>query len=264
MITSVIIPCWIQDEETWKVTNDCIESFKQADGDKLELILIDNASRVGTGYMRSEASVYVRFPQNVGFTVAMNYGIKLATGDLIALANNDIRVPGNWDITCREILNSDVNKDYQIATIHPKMIGYDDSFVGAIGNFVATSGMERWCGNSFAVTSKEFLETMREEEKGKEPYPGLFDQNFGIGGGADDWCFYHRVRKLGKQCFTNRTVFQHKGSFSLQKLGNKRQEIVNQNNEYFFKKYGCTKEELLTREFPEQMKEDYYNVLKSL
>lgn len=212
---SVIIPCWINDDETWKVTSDCIDSFR-ASGE-LELILVDNASSCGAGYLRSNADIYIHYPENKGFTVAINDGIKLANGEMIVWANNDIRVASNWIEVCRNI---------DADTIHPKMINYDDPFV--FGDEVKED--ERLCQNSFVVTKHHDL---------------LFDEAYGIGGGADDWDMAMKMHKLGmKRVYTNKTAFQHKHSFSLKKLGDERQKIVDQNNTYFEKKWGKPKEVL--------------------
>lgn len=245
MTTSVVIPCWINDQETLDITAHCIQSFRIS-GDQ-QLVLVDNASLMAGGLLRSEADIYIRFRKNMGFVPAINAGIKVATGDMVCLANNDIRVPDNWEQVCRDIFAS----DSAIAFVHPKMIDYDEPFV--FGDLVAPQGRERWCGNSLSVTTRSFMERLKTAETGKEAYPGLFDENFGVGGGADDWDFFHRIRKLGKQCYTNKTAFQHKMSHSLKKLGEERQKIVDQNNEYFFQKYGVTKEEMFAREFPEQV-----------
>lgn len=222
-MTSVIIPCWINDEETWKVTNECIESFR-ASGE-VELVVVDNASTVGAGYLRNMADIYIRYPKNLGYTVAINDGIKIANGNMLALANNDIRIAPNWIEVCREIL-----KNTEIATVHPKMTDYDTPFT--FGNTVKDD--ERLCQNSLTVTCHHDL---------------LFDEGYGIGGGADDWDFALKVRKLGySRVYTDKTCFQHKHSFSLKQLGPERQKIVEQNNALFKSKWGMEKEELFKKE----------------
>ena len=249
MKTSVIIPSWIRDDKTWQITKNCIDSFK-ASGD-FEYVLIDNGSTLGSGYLRSEANIYIRFQENRGYTPAVNAGLQLATGDMIAVANNDIRVPTNWEEVCREIL-----KKPEVATVHPRMQRYNDPF--NFGDLVAIGGRERWCGFSFWVTSRTFLNRLRQVEEGKEPYPGLMDENYGIGGGADDWDFVHRERMFGKQCYTNKTAFQHNDSFTLKQLGEEWKKIADQNNAYYFQKWGDTKEHISEKEIgSEQYKEDW-------
>lgn len=245
---SVVIPCWIHDEETLKVTQDCVDSFR-ASGET-QLILVDDGSTVGSGYLRSVADIYVRVSHSGGYTRAVNMGMKLARGELIALANNDIRVPSNWIEVSESILSEKI-----YMTLHPKMMDYNDPFV--FGSVVMKTGKERWCQNSFVITTKEFVEKMREWEREDEPYPGLFDENYGVGGGGDDWDFYFRVRKYGYTCYTNKTAFQHLHSFSLKKLGPEREKIAQQNDDYFTQKWGIKKEELFTSYFPDQMQQDW-------
>jgi len=241
---SVIIPCWVNDEETWSITNACIDSFRTC-GD-LELILVDNASKVGGGWLRKCSDIYIRFPENKGFTVAMNAGLKVANGNYIFLANNDIRVPTNLIDVC-----IDTQRTYEAGFVYPKMIGYEEPF--SSGGQTYAVGKERWCGNSLSMTTRNFLDRV-----------GLFDEGYGIGGGADDWDYSHRVRQLGKQVFTSKTQFQHLNSFSLKKLGSERQKIVDQNNAYFQKKWGMSKEELFTKDLPGQMEQNYYEELAKL
>lgn len=233
-MVSVIIPCWINDDETWKITSDCIDSFR-ASGE-LELILVDNASTYGAGYLRANADIYIRYPKNLGFTVAINDGISLANGEMIAWANNDIRVAPNWIKVCEEIL-----RDKTIGTVHPKMTDYDVPF--KYGNLVAKEGKERWCQNSFVATMHHDF---------------LFDEEFGIGGGADDWDFYFTLRANEYYtAYTNKTCFQHLHSFSLKKLGPERDKIREQNLELFRDRWGQYPDEMFAEQFPEQMKVDW-------
>jgi glycosyltransferase involved in cell wall biosynthesis len=250
-MTSVTIPIWIKDEEGLQITKNCIDSIYASEGGPFEIIIIDNGSLLGGGYLRSVASIYVRFPINLGFTPAVNVGIKIANGQMIGILNNDIRVPANWATVCERILAN----NEQVATIHPKMQPYDEPF--KFGDIVAVGGRERWCGNSFVVTSRAFLDALRQAEQGKEPFPGLLDENYGVGGGADDWDIHLRWEKLGKLCYTNKTAFQHLDSFTLKKLGAEREKIANQNNEYFRKKWGDTKENIFNKSHPGQAEEDW-------
>jgi glycosyltransferase involved in cell wall biosynthesis len=249
MKTSVVIPVWITDDDKLRVAQNCIYSFKAADPDT-ELVLVDNASTVGGGFLRENASIYIRFPKNVGFTPAINAGIKAANGEMIALANDDIRVPTNWIDVCSQILS-----EPNVGTVHPRMIKYDEPF--NFGDLTAIGGRERWCGGSFIITTRVFLNFMRDFERDTEQYPGLYDENYGKGGGGDDWDFVNRVRKLGKQAYTNKTAFQHLMSYSLQKMPD-RQEVASQNDDYFTKKWGIKKEDLFMQQFPDQMEVKYH------
>jgi glycosyltransferase involved in cell wall biosynthesis len=248
MKVSVVMPCWITDEEKLGITRNAVFSFKQTAPDA-ELILIDNGSYMGGGFLRENASIYINYPVNVGFTPVINAGIKMANGDMIALANDDIRVHPNWVEVCSEVLTQP-----GVATVHPKMIWYNDPF--NFGDFTSIGGRERWCHGSFYVTTRKFLDLMRDVERGVEPYPGLYDENYGKGGGGDDWDYVNRIRKIGKQAYTNKTAFQHLRSVTLQRTPD-RELIAKQNDEYFTKKWGIKKEELFKLQFPDQAAEEY-------
>lgn len=237
---SVVMPCWFPDVDStaMNITEQAVESL----GD-VELVIIDNGSKYGSGWLNQKASVFLRFPENRGYTVAINRGIDLCTGDVIALVNNDIRVSPFWQEEAKKVL-----ADPEVATVHPKMVDYEAPF--GTGEAIIKSGEERRCQNSFVVTTRQFLDQFEAKEISGvygtgEPNPGRFDENYGIGGGADDWDFAWRIHRLGgKRCYTDTFAFQHMNSFSLKKLGEERQKIVDQNNKYFISKWEKPKEEL--------------------
>jgi len=243
---SIIVPCWINDEETLQLTMNAIDSFALAEP-LAEIVIIDNDSSVGGGYLRSKAWLYIKTSNNMGYTHAIWYGMQAASGQYLGLFNNDIRIASNLFSVAKEILQDD-----SIATVHPRMVNYDVSI--EYGNQVAKTGKERWCQNSCVVTTRSFLKSMEEMEKLTEPYPGRLDLNFVVGGGYEDWDYFSRVRQLGfKTCYTDKTCFQHIHSHSLNKLGGLRQQIVEQNREQFIKKHGAEAEVLFEKEFPDQM-----------
>jgi len=84
---SIIIPVCGQEEMTKK----CIESIEKNSSD-YELIIIDNGSvpnYQGPGEI-------IRSEKNAGFPIAVNQGIKKATGDVIVILNNDVIVTSGW------------------------------------------------------------------------------------------------------------------------------------------------------------------------
>lgn len=247
---SYIIPCFINDEETLEITKNAVVSCKES-APYAQMVLIDNGSTIGGGYLRSQADVYVRFLGNRGYTYGVNAGLGVASGEILAIVNNDIRISPNWYHQVVPILN-----DRSVATVHLRMTDYDQPFV--YGAAVIKSGKERWCQNSCVITTRRFLNQMGKLEECSEPYPGRFDLNFGIGGGYDDWDFYFRVRRYGRTVYTDKACFQHKHSHTLKKLGPNREKVVRQNREYFIEKYGKDAETLFALEFPEQMHIPYW------
>ncbi len=77
----------------------CLDSLNQSDFYSYEVIVIDNGSVDGSLEMIEKNYPLVRLiknPENMGFAVACNQGIKAAKGEYISLLNNDIEVESNW------------------------------------------------------------------------------------------------------------------------------------------------------------------------
>src|SRR3990167_6977390 len=98
---TVIMPCHIMTEEHLHLTKQAVSTFGEC-----ELIVIDDASIIGGGYLRSIADTYVRNKENLGYGRSVNKGLKLATNEYIAIANNDIRVSPNWQTVTEEVFKN--------------------------------------------------------------------------------------------------------------------------------------------------------------
>jgi GT2 family glycosyltransferase len=72
----------------------------------MELIVIDNGSTMGQDMMMDLADIYVRNKENLGFTKAINQGIKLSSGKYIVIGNDDYFVPPDWEKPLIRILES--------------------------------------------------------------------------------------------------------------------------------------------------------------
>ena len=82
-----------------KFVGMCLDSLNQSDFYSYEVIVIDNGSVDGSREMIEKNYPLVRLiknPENMGFAVACNQGIKAAKGKYISLLNNDIEVESNW------------------------------------------------------------------------------------------------------------------------------------------------------------------------
>lgn len=223
----VIMPVFIQNEETLELTTNAIYSLG-----KCNLTVIDNDSSMGGGYLRALATTYIRNNQNLGYAKAVNQGLKLSQGELVAIANNDIRVSPNWQEVTEAIM-----KDIHIATLHFRMTTYDVPF--EYGKNTVTTGKERWCTGSFFVMRNYWL----------------FDENFL--NTYDDWDLSMRIRKEGHQtCYTDMACYQHHHSFT-QKQIPEREENNNKNKEYFKEKWGRYAEDIFAEQFPDQMAVNY-------
>lgn len=240
MNLSIVMPTWIINEELKDLTAVAWESLKKTfvpEGDNVEFIIIDNGSTIILDTLFMEATHYLKNQGNLGFPKAVNQAFKLASGDYVCVANNDIKVSDNWWIVAREIFE----RVKDAGTVHFRMLSYDQPNVPAQGIF--PTGKERWCHGSFYVIKKKVVDKL-----------GGYDENFGIGG-YDDYDLWKRIRKAGfKQVYTNGAFFQHKDSSSqLLRDPNERAGIDNKNREYYKKKHGKYPDTEFTETFSKQM-----------
>ena len=238
---NIIMPVYLINEELLELTKNAIESLKG------ELIIIDNGSPIGQDYLKEKASVYIRNEENLGYPKAVNQGFEKATSDLIAVANNDIRISSNWESVAKEIFQ----EDSKVGSVHFRMIDYEEPI--QLGYNTWIMGKERWCTSSFYV--------IRSDAK------VLYDEKF-IGGGYDDYDYWHRVRHLlgWKTAYTTCACYQHKHSSTQKALddGESRREQDNKNKGYFIFKWGEEPDTLFAKRYPEQWKEDYWSFFKQL
>ena len=92
---SVIIPNW----NGKKYLDVCLQALRAQTYPDVEVIVADNASADGSqDFMREHFPevIIVQLTENLGFTGACNAGIEAATGEYIALLNNDTEVEPNW------------------------------------------------------------------------------------------------------------------------------------------------------------------------
>ena len=223
----VIIPCWLINQDLIDLTISAIESIRF--GGDTQFILIDNGSPMGGGMLRELADVYIHNKENLGYAKAVNQGLKLCDkGEVVCIANNDIRVPPQWRRVAEEII-----KDPKVGSVHFRMIGYNKPF--SIGNDIWIGGKERWCTSSFFVVQNI----------------QLYDEDFF--NSYDDWDYWLRMRKQGfKQAYTNKVEYQHNDSFT-QQFVPQRKENDARNREHFKIKHGDYPEALFEKEFPHEL-----------
>lgn len=223
---TVIMPCHIMTEEHLQLTKQAVETFGEC-----ELIVIDDGSLLGGGYLRSIADTYVKNKENIGYGRSVNKGLKLATGEYIAIANNDIRVSPNWQEVTKEVF-----KNPKCMTCHFRQTDYDEPF--KYGDKIIYEGKERWCHASFFVINRN-VDFFLYDEHYRNTY--------------DDWHYFFELRKRGwKQCYTDKAQFQHIHSATIPFM--EKHDAVNKENAEYFKSYwGDYAENLFTKEFPDQM-----------
>lgn len=94
-LVSVIIPNW----NGASLLPACLDALRAQTYPALEILLVDNASRddsvdiVRCGYPEVHL---VELPENLGLTGGVNAGIRVASGEIIALLNNDAEAEPDW------------------------------------------------------------------------------------------------------------------------------------------------------------------------
>lgn len=228
----VIMPVHVANEEILKLTQEAIASLKLVED--VPVIIIDNGSEMGGGYLRFVSHIYIRNKENLGFAKAVNQGLKVVDDEYVAIVNNDIRVSPNW----LQVAN-DVLLEPKTYSCHPRMTEYDIPF--DYGTDTVYKGKERWCQGSFFVLRR--LEPIFYDEEYLNSY--------------DDWDFFQQIRSKGyKTAYTDKACFQHAHS-TTQKLIPQREDNNFKNREYFKKKWGEYAEDLFNKDYFDQMKVPY-------
>lgn len=94
-VFSVVIPNW-NGKHFLQV---CLDALLAQTYAPIEIIIADNASMDGSqAFIKAHypSVVLLELPENRGFTGACNAGMQTATGDVIALLNNDTEVDKHW------------------------------------------------------------------------------------------------------------------------------------------------------------------------
>ena len=101
---SVIIPTWNRADLLRSILANLREQTRQAD----EILVVDNGSRDETQEVVREFCVRcIRFPQNRGFAVAVNEGIRQASYEWVFIVNNDVILEPAWlEIAMRALATS--------------------------------------------------------------------------------------------------------------------------------------------------------------
>jgi len=97
---SLIVPVWMNNDNLYQMTVDCLYQMQQTNYPNYEIIAVDDCSPYDKliDLIKQFPDIYfLRTPENGGSTVAVNYGIKYASGEFIQYQNNDTLFPDpNW------------------------------------------------------------------------------------------------------------------------------------------------------------------------
>lgn len=98
MKLSIIILSMTTTEELFKISSNCIESLMASESNiEMEVILVEsNKNFLTSGFVYPDFVKVIIPSDNFNFHKFLNIGIKDATGDYIALCNNDLLFQKNW------------------------------------------------------------------------------------------------------------------------------------------------------------------------
>ncbi|MDD9269959.1 glycosyltransferase family 2 protein [Paenibacillus sp. GCM10023248] len=239
--TSIIIPTFNEKA----LLMDCIYSIRLHTQVPYEIIVVDNGSTDGTlEFLVQEGVPFVSFPDNRGFPVACNTGMKLAKGSTILLLNNDVLLTPNWLVNLLDCL------------LHRPDVG----IVGPMTNYA--SGRQKI---EEPYTTLEEM-TLRYNEQKKGTYTevqrligfcflfkrevmdtiGLLDERFSPGHFEDDdYCY--RARLAGyKLMMAEDTFIFHHGSASFGKKSQQQfKAIVKRSKDLFMEKWGVDPQQFI-------------------
>lgn len=117
---SVIIPHW----NGKRFLETCLTALRNQSYPDIEVIVADNASVDGSqAYIRANFPEVIieQLPENRGFTGACNAGMVVASGEYIALLNNDTEVDQHW---VREVVSA-FGRYPDAGSIASKMLLFD-------------------------------------------------------------------------------------------------------------------------------------------
>lgn len=152
-----------------------------------------------------------------GFPHFITTGMRCASGDTVAVLNNDILMDKDWSKKTEWLF------DPTTLMVHPKMLGWYDEFYKGSQVKENIDPKEGMFFSAFIVNKRLFNELG-------------WDLDFDYWG-YDDWDFYYRARKSGYECkWTDIVQYKHKGGATISKIG--REQFEQKNKELFIKKHG--------------------------
>jgi GT2 family glycosyltransferase len=77
--------------------DECVQSIMSYTDTPYEIIVVDDGSSDGTAqFCMDQKITFISLPDNRGFPIACNLGLKIASGNTLMLLNNDVVVSHHW------------------------------------------------------------------------------------------------------------------------------------------------------------------------
>lgn len=121
---SVVIVNW----NVGKLFSRCIKSVLDTKYSNLELILIDNNSKIRPKVVNDPHVTFIQNESNIGFPAAVNQGLKLFNGEYVLLLNPDTKIPQDFFIKAIDCLKSDP----KIGVMGPKFVDPNGTPQGSV------------------------------------------------------------------------------------------------------------------------------------
>jgi len=218
---SSIVKCHLLDEELVKMTMEALETIYPY---SYETIAVATEDSILPNYFLDyliERDIQLLVADK-GFPDFVTTGMLIATGDYVAVLNNDILMPKNWDKIV-DLFEEDT------LMVHPKMLGWEDKFKQGREIKENIDPKEGMFFSAFVVNRKLFNKVK-------------WDMDYDYWG-YDDWDFYYRARKKGYNClWTDIVQYKHKGGATIAKIG--REKFQDKNRKLFIQKHGIKPEEI--------------------
>lgn len=209
---SIVIPNW----NGARFLPVCLEALRQQTHPALEVLIVDNASSDGSQDLIQREYPWVKLielPTNTGFTGACNTGMRAATGEIVALLNNDTEVDPGWATAVVDAFA----RHPEVGSVASKMLLFEKrDHIHTTGDFFTTDGR---AGNR-GVWQKDEGQFDREEYVfsacgGSSAYRrvmldqiGLLDDDFFFSG--EDVDLGWRVNLSGWRClYTPAAIVYH-------------------------------------------------------
>lgn len=215
MKISVVMPALVLN---WDLRDQMREAVESVKGEDIELIIVDNGSMLDTAFMVENADIYISYPEKIGFGPACNAGLKLATGDYLAITSIDVKfLVGGFKELAEEF-----SKIPSIGVICPTAKNKGQTLDGMLYQ----SENE---GSAFLI-SREVYDRVKLPE-------GLYDKIYEQGY-FEDTDLWYRMAQVGLDQYRSGNVFiDHKEGTTQKVLGN-RDEIFKKNKQNFIDKWG--------------------------
>lgn len=136
-LTSIVVPIYMSSYTLFHYTGNCIGAVREhTPREAYELVIVDNGSPIQPPKLESYyADRVIKNEENLGFTKAINQGIRMSSGEYIVILNNDVQVFEGWLEDMKKAL--DLGLDLVMA--HP-MYSLTEPFARAVESKMVREG----------------------------------------------------------------------------------------------------------------------------